>query len=54
MKPSKLILAITLGSLGMAAQADTFKIDPVHSSVLFSVMHLMVMGRLICLRMRME
>jgi polyisoprenoid-binding protein YceI len=40
MKPSKLILAITLGSLGIAAQADTFKIDPVHSSVVFSVMHL--------------
>ena len=40
MKPSKLFLAITLGSLGMAAQADTFKIDPVESSVVFSVMHL--------------
>ena len=40
MKPSKLILAITLGSLGMAAQADTFKIDPVESSVVFSVTHL--------------
>ncbi|MGA7901693.1 MAG: YceI family protein [Terrimicrobiaceae bacterium] len=40
MKPSKLFLAITLGSLGMAAQADTFKIDPVESSVVFSVMTL--------------
>ena len=41
MKTSKLILAIALGSLGMTAHAaDTFKIDPVHSSVVFSVMHL--------------
>ncbi len=40
MKPSKLFLAITLGSVGMAAQADTFKIDPVDSSVVFSVMSL--------------
>jgi polyisoprenoid-binding protein YceI len=41
MKPIKIILAITLGSLGMAVQAaDTFKIDPVHSSVVFSAMHL--------------
>jgi polyisoprenoid-binding protein YceI len=38
MKPVKIILAITLGSLGMAVQAaDTFKIDPVESSVVFSV-----------------
>jgi polyisoprenoid-binding protein YceI len=38
MKPIKIILAITLGSLGMAVQAaDTFKIDPVESSVVFSV-----------------
>ena len=41
MKPFKLILAITLGSLGIAAQAaDTFKIDPVHSSIVFNVTHL--------------
>ena len=41
MKPIKIILAITLGSLGMAVQAaDTFKIDPVESSVVFSVMYL--------------
>jgi polyisoprenoid-binding protein YceI len=41
MKPLKIILAITLGSLGMAVHAaDTFKIDPVHSSVVFSVMYL--------------
>ena len=40
MKPFKLFLAITLGSLGMAAQADTFKIDPVESSVVFSIMSL--------------
>ena len=38
MKPIKIILAMTLGSLGMAVQAaDTFKIDPVESSVVFSV-----------------
>jgi polyisoprenoid-binding protein YceI len=41
MKPVKIILAITLGSLGMTVQAaDTFKIDPVHSSVVFNVTHL--------------
>ena len=41
MKPTKMILAITLGSLGMAVHAaDTFKIDPVESSVVFSVMYL--------------
>ena len=41
MKPIKIILAMTLGSLGMAVHAaDTFKIDPVHSSVVFSVTHL--------------
>lgn len=41
MKPIKIILAITLGSLGMAVHAaDTFKIDPVHSSVVFSVTYL--------------
>ena len=38
MKPIKIILAMTLGSLGMAVHAaDTFKIDPVESSVVFSV-----------------
>jgi polyisoprenoid-binding protein YceI len=42
MKPFKIILAIALGSFGVATAhaADTFKIDPVHSSVVFSVMHL--------------
>ncbi len=42
MKPIKFILAIALGSFGVAthASADTFKIDPVHSSILFSVTHL--------------
>ena len=41
MKPIKIILAMTLGSLGMAVHAaDTFKIDPVHSSVVFSVTYL--------------
>jgi polyisoprenoid-binding protein YceI len=41
MKPIKIILAVILGSLGIAVQAaDTFKIDPVHSSVVFSIMHL--------------
>jgi polyisoprenoid-binding protein YceI len=40
MKPAKMIMAIVFGSLGIAAQAaDTFKIDPVHSSVVFSVTH---------------
>jgi polyisoprenoid-binding protein YceI len=40
MKRSKLLLAIALGSLGMAVHAaDTFKIDPVDSSVVFSVTH---------------
>ena len=40
MKPIKIILAMTLCSLGMAVHAaDTFKIDPVHSSVVFSVTH---------------
>lgn len=42
MKPIKFILAIALGSFGVAthASADTFKIDPVHSSILFSATHL--------------
>jgi polyisoprenoid-binding protein YceI len=40
MKSSNLILAIFLCSAGFAARgADTFKIDPVHSSVLFSIKH---------------
>ena len=40
MKPAKMIMAIVFGSLGIAVQAaDTFKIDPVHSSVVFSVTH---------------
>jgi polyisoprenoid-binding protein YceI len=37
----QIVLRTLLGSLGTAAHAaDTFKIDPVHSSVVFSVMHL--------------
>jgi len=40
MKSPKIILAVIVSSLGMAVHADTFKIDPVHSSVVFSVMHL--------------
>jgi polyisoprenoid-binding protein YceI len=41
MKTSKLILVTLLSSLGVAAQAaDTYQIDPVHSSVLFKVRHL--------------
>jgi polyisoprenoid-binding protein YceI len=41
MKLSKLILAAIVCSLGVTAYgADTFKIDPVHSSVIFSVKHL--------------
>jgi polyisoprenoid-binding protein YceI len=41
MKAFKLFLAISVGSFGMAAHAaDTFKIDPVESSVVFSVMDL--------------
>jgi polyisoprenoid-binding protein YceI len=41
MKPFKIILAVILGLLGISAHAaDTFKIDPVHSSVIFSAMHL--------------
>jgi polyisoprenoid-binding protein YceI len=39
MKPFKLILAAILSSLGLAAHADTFKIDPVHSSIIFSIKH---------------
>lgn len=41
MKPLKFILPLVLSSLGgLIAQADTFKIDPVHSSIVFSVKHL--------------
>ena len=41
MKTSALILAAFLCSAGYDARgADTFKIDPVHSSVLFSIKHL--------------
>jgi polyisoprenoid-binding protein YceI len=41
MKSFKLIAAAILCSLGLTAYgADTFKIDPVHSSVIFSVKHL--------------
>ncbi len=41
MKISKLLLVVTLGFVSTAVQsADTFKIDPVHSSIVFSVTHL--------------
>lgn len=40
MKAPKFILAILLSSAGLTARADTFKIDPVHSSIAFSVKHL--------------
>jgi polyisoprenoid-binding protein YceI len=40
MKPIKFILAAVVSSLGLAAHADTFKIDPVHSSIAFSIQHL--------------
>jgi len=40
MKPPKFILAIILSSLGVTVYADTFKLDPVHSSVIFSIRHL--------------
>ena len=41
MKTSSLLLAIFFCSAGFATHAtDTFKIDPVHSSVLFSIKHL--------------
>ena len=43
MKIFKLIVVILLSSLGLTAQAaDTYQIDPVHSSVLFKVRHLNV------------
>jgi polyisoprenoid-binding protein YceI len=40
MKAPKFILAVLLSSAGLTAHADTFKIDPVHSSIGFSVKHL--------------
>jgi polyisoprenoid-binding protein YceI len=39
MKPLKFMLAIAVSSLALAARADTFKIDPVHSSIIFSIKH---------------
>lgn len=43
MKTSNLIVVTLLGLLGLAAQAaDTYQIDPVHSSVMFKVRHLNV------------
>ena len=40
MKPLHLILALAVSFALPARAADTFKIDPVHSSVVFSVVHL--------------
>jgi polyisoprenoid-binding protein YceI len=40
MKAPKFILAVLLSSAGLTAYADTFKIDPVHSSIVFSIKHL--------------
>ena len=40
MKAPKFILAVLLSSVGLSAHADTFKIDPVHSSIVFSIKHL--------------
>jgi polyisoprenoid-binding protein YceI len=40
MKAPKFILAVLLSSAGLTAHADTFKIDPVHSSIAFSIKHL--------------
>jgi polyisoprenoid-binding protein YceI len=40
MKPLKFILAVMISSLGLAVHADTFKIDPVHSSIVFGILHL--------------
>ena len=40
MKAPKFILAVLLSSAGLPAYADTFKIDPVHSSIVFSIKHL--------------
>ena len=39
MKLSRLILVAALSSLGLTAHADTFKVDPVHSSLVFSAKH---------------
>src|SRR3954453_15170104 len=41
MKTSKLILAFTFCCAALvSSRADTFKIDPVHSSVVFNIKHL--------------
>ena len=40
MKAQKFILAVVLSSAGLMVHADTFKIDPVHSSIGFSIKHL--------------
>ena len=40
MKAPKFILAVLLSSAGLSAHADTFKIDPVHSSIVFSIKYL--------------
>jgi polyisoprenoid-binding protein YceI len=37
MKPLKFMLAVAVSSLGLAARADTFKIDPIHSSIIFGI-----------------
>jgi polyisoprenoid-binding protein YceI len=40
MKPSRLILTVFFSSFALAAHAaDTYKIDPIHSSVVFSTKH---------------
>src|ERR1700752_921995 len=40
MKPLTVLLAVAMSSIGLSARADTFKIDPVHSSIIFSIKHL--------------
>ena len=40
MKAPKFILAVLLSSAGLSAHADTFKIDPLHSSIVFSIKYL--------------
>jgi polyisoprenoid-binding protein YceI len=40
MKPLLLVVALISAFVSSADAADTFKIDPVHSFVLFSVQHL--------------
>lgn len=40
MKPLTVMLAVAISALGLSARADTFKIDPVHSSIVFSIRHL--------------